>query len=1131
MKWFCFTFLVLLVIPFTPETKALGGAAPGGGGPRRCRTFLLSEGQRRVETGISFMVPRSDSVAMDGAFLKRGKDYRINNLRGTIALVSPAGAGQLLKVCYSRFPFTFQPLFARRYPGGEVPSAGRRFSDSLLAPPARSKKNLSPYRLKVSGSKSVGFSVGSSRGLGIDQSMNVTLAGKLAEDLEVKAFLSDDNLPVQPEGNTEELKRLDRISVNIKSRHSQVRLADFESGVDWSDFSSYSRQLRGGEAAVNLDGQRYFAGGGIAKGRFETVEMMGREGIQGPYELLSALRFNGAIIIPGSEKVYLDGEVMRRGSENDYVIDYTRAAVTFTERVPITDDSEIVVEFQAGERGYQRSTLAGGWSAPFYSGVLNLRTLFFRESDDRDSPVGGEYTEEELSVLRNAGDDSDRAFASGIQRIEDDGGSGYVPAEGDSSVPDHYRFVESGAQFILDFYPSPGGDYDTDGFSSRGTLKYKYVGAGKGSYRIGRPLPLPERKNIFVASVEGESEHLFFDLEADASDHDRNTLSGLDDDNNTGYALNLEGGVKGLRISSSRLRISGEYSSLEAEFAAPDRAREAYFYRNWNLEDVPLAGREVLSGAKIDWRREGLWKLSGGYRRLSREGGLSAGMGDAQAALGSMDHRGLRAEWLKTETGDNRKRDFALAEGAMAFWKVLPKISFDTERYSSFAAAASDTGRYYYRNLFSLATRETGNFSSSISYSRRVTDNLRDEGGEWFKARENDEVRFSGSYSGGSALLDLFVSHRVGKEFEYGLTSKHDLARLRFRDSWEDAGVTTDIGYRISSGEERKRQRAVIYVGENEGDYDEEGREVGQRRGDYMVVYIPGGQKEDVRNVELTWRLSFGNGIRGLGFDREKGKGFFRVIKRNVSLDQFFSVSEKSTTDELFRLYRLDPSLLQRDDVTLFGRNSLRQEWNFLKNVKKYNLRFVFSREDEEDNRSEGASASRYRRELRVRAEALSSSIFNISAEAAGEDRESRSENPTAQNYDVSTFLFSGSLGYRPRPGARYSFEMAYEKRKDELSVSRQNSFSGKPAANISLGTDINLAAFFKLTYTSVEVDGGQPLFFLQEGVRQDWNLNGNYRLGRNISLGINYNGRREKDYREEVKTVHALKVESRAYF
>jgi len=87
------------------------------------------------------------------------------------------------------------------------------------------------------------------------------------------------------------------------------------------------------------------------------------------------------------------------------------------------------------------------------------------------------------------------------------------------------------------------------------------------------------------------------------------------------------------------------------------------------------------------------------------------------------------------------------------------------------------------------------------------------------------------------------------------------------------------------------------------------------------------------------------------------------------------------------------------------------------------------------------------------------------------------------------------------------------------------------PSLSSSIGERLNVASYFKLTYTDAKSEIGKPLFFLEEGLREDWSLMGQYRVSRNISFGLNYTGRREKDYAGEVKTVHDLKVESRAYF
>ena len=395
--------------------------------------------------------------------------------------------------------------------------------------------------------------------------------------------------------------------------------------------------------------------------------------------------------------------------------------------------------------------------------------------------------------------------------------------------------------------------------------------------------------------------------------------------------------------------------------------------------------------------------------------------------------------------------------------------------------------------------------------------------------REDNEIRLDGGYRNNSQIIDMYLTHRVTRNISSGLEDSHDLARVRFRDSWESMGITTDAGYKISSGENRRLEKAVIYVGENEGDYDEEGREVGQKRGDYMVLYLPGGDLEVVRSVEFTWRTSVGSGFRGIGAGQ--GGGYTGLIRRNLSIDHFFSVIEQSSTDKMLRLYLLDPDLLQRDGLTLYGKNSLRQEWSFLNDVKRLDMKLVFLREDEEDNRSGDFSTSRYLRETQARIESLHGKAFTISLEGGTKLRSTDSDGPGEQRYRVETFNAANVLGYKYRTSTKFSFKLGFEKRNDAVSGAKQKSYTATPSVNSSVGKKIHLSAFLKFTYTDTQSDESKPLFFLEEGMREDWMLVGQYRLTRNLSVGMNYTGRREKDYLGEVKTVHALKMECRAFF
>lgn len=1123
-RFVLFVFLAACAAPVLAAGPYLRGVDPAR--DLRIRRSLVVAAGGRVDLGASFIVPGSDSLLLDGQALRRGDDYRINYLRGTVTIVDPGSAGGTLTIFFSRHPFPYEPVFAVRFPSGETESPARRVT-ILASPEERSE----PRRgLRISGSKTVGFDIGSGKGLGIDQSLRVSVAGRIAKDLEVEAFLTDDDLPVQPEGNTEELKHLDRVTIAVQSRRATVKLGDFTDGLGWSRYTAYERELRGAHALLDLGGTRLFAGGGITKGRFETASFRGREGVQGPYELLPARRFNSVIVLPGTERVWLDGRELRRGSENEYTIDYNRGTITFTERVTITADSEIVIDYQTGEDGYERSTLTAGFESMTGDSSIVLRTALFRESDDGEQPVRGGLDENERDVLAAAGDDASLAVADGVTAVEPGSGE-YVLLPADS-LPARYAYVESGGEFLLSFYETaPGeGEYETDGFTPRGTIKYRWVGDGRGNYRVGRILPLPERRELVVVGLEATGGRFFVDLEGDLSRRDMNLLSSRGDDNNTGGAFHADGGIRRLPVGPGRLTLRGEYSMLESRFTSPDKPRDAYFYRLWNLEDVPLVGRERIGGAHLAYEGTRPWRVSGAWQRLSRDEGLSANRADAEAVAGNPETRGLRLLFHDSRTGDERDRRLVSGAGALGFWRIVPSVSVESERYRALSAVLPDTGRSYVETVVSLASRGTGPFRGSLSWTRRITDGLEDEAAGWFRDRENDAFRFVGGWSAGRRVIDLTASRRRTRDARSGAESWNDLARVRWRDGWEAVGLASDLGYRITSGEERRIEKAVVFVGENQGDYDAEGREVGQKRGDYMVLYLPGEDREAVRSVELTWRTSIGAGVRGLGAGGDGG-GIVARLRRNVSLDAVFSVLERSRTDDLAGLYGLSPRTLQRDDVTLYGAVRLRQEWSFLGDVKAWNLKLFWTREDEEDNRTEGVAAERFLRDVRLRVEAVPRPALTLGLDLATKLSERTSPAAGDQSYRVESLLSSLTASLLTGTSTRLSFELEREGRRDEVSGARQTSWSGAPSINTAIGSKTSLQGSLRFTWTDSAEEAGKPLFFLEDGLREDWNAIALYRISRNISFGLNYNGRREKDYTGEVKTVHALKMESRAYF
>ncbi len=71
------------------------------------------------------------------------------------------------------------------------------------------------------------------------------------------------------------------------------------------------------------------------------VNFVGQDGNQGPYRLSGKNNELYVIIISGSEKVYIDGVLLERGEQNDYVINDNTGEISFTSNRLITANTRI----------------------------------------------------------------------------------------------------------------------------------------------------------------------------------------------------------------------------------------------------------------------------------------------------------------------------------------------------------------------------------------------------------------------------------------------------------------------------------------------------------------------------------------------------------------------------------------------------------------------------------------------------------------------------------------------------------------------------------------------------------------------------------------------------------------------
>ena len=111
--------------------------------------------------------------------------------------------------------------------------------------------------LVSNGAYTRGISFGNSQNLVFNSNLNLQLNGKLGNDLELQAALSDNSIPLQPDGTTRQLQEFDRIFIQLKRKSTILTAGDYDLiRPSRGYFSNYFKRLQGAMLTMQYGGRQ-----------------------------------------------------------------------------------------------------------------------------------------------------------------------------------------------------------------------------------------------------------------------------------------------------------------------------------------------------------------------------------------------------------------------------------------------------------------------------------------------------------------------------------------------------------------------------------------------------------------------------------------------------------------------------------------------------------------------------------------------------------------------------------------------------------------------------------------------------------------------------------------------------------
>jgi hypothetical protein len=1015
--------------------------------------------------------------------------------------------------------------------------------------------------LTTSGSITRGITVGNNQNAVVNSNLDLQITGKISETVSLRASIQDSNIPLQEGGYSQKLDEFDQIFIELFSKNWNIRAGDLFLENRQSRFLNFSKKVQGLSATVSFGKKAkttVFAAAALVRGQYARSTFIGEEGNQGPYKLRGPGNELYILVISGSERVFVNGILLERGENNDYIIDYNAGEIIFTSLFPITSEMRINVEYQYSERSYTRFVTYGG--VTHEAKTWSLGGFIYSENDVKNQPLQQNLSPEQVATLQEAGDNTSNMTAP----------SAYLDSYSENKIL--YKRVLSGDTYIyiqsnnaedelynvrFSLVGNNQGNYRLSSAAAIGRI-YEYIapenGIPQGNYEPIIRLTPPTK--IQIATVLGKynpSEKTYVDFEGGISNNDLNLYSPVDDGDNQGLAGKINAKQR-LYTGKWELDAFANYQFVQKEFRTIERLFNIEFDRDWNLNGIiPNNANQsyLISGATFRLPQKG--QLNYQLEKLEFSGSFT---GTRHVIDGRYNNKGLalqnRGSWLESDSDYATSRfirNEALAKyhlgknwvgGTVRLEDNREKLK-STSEFSALSQRFSEFGAFIGRGDSTKVYVELG-------YLQRANDSV--VNGLLKK------VNTSQSYYLKSRLLQteksdltLFVNYRNLKFEDPAFKNEPSLnSRLLYNDRFWDQLVQVTTAYETTSGTIARQEFTYLEVDAGQGvytwnDYNNNGLQELQEfevaafidQAKYVRVFLPN------QNFIRTHQNKFSQSLtlNANQWQNEIGLKKFLSYFYNQASYLIDRKIERNTD-------KFDLNPFATDDANLLGlTSSFRNSLFYNRGKQDHSVTYSYL-----DNRGrsllnigsqENASSSHQLQynHLLQKTWLLGLQGQTINTEAAYNDElEPGPDEPnpaaaTNRNYTIEGFLLAPKVSYIFSRNA--SWDLFYEYRNKENRISGREtldqqrlgtSFSYASQKQFSINGEFSL---YKNDFKGSELSPAayQMLEGLQAGQNLTWRLLLQKNLTQYLDVNVNYQGRKS----ETSKAIHTGSVQLRAYF